>query len=136
MLLQIITTNSYQHNFKYKTLHNTLYLKRKLYIFGKIDSPLCSIYHSNHETVSRLFCDCVGVRQLWSQPRTFFSTDLNLPLLMPQTAIFGFLAEINICIFKITKHSMSIFKMYIYTSQETGSVDIIRLINEIKKINT
>ena len=31
---------------------------------------------------------------------------------------------------------MLIFKMYLYTSQETGSVDIIRLINEIKKINT
>ena len=64
LLPQIKTINSYQHNFKYKTLHNILYLKRKLYIFGKIDPPLCSIYHSNHETVSRFFCDCVVVRKL------------------------------------------------------------------------
>ena len=31
---------------------------------------------------------------------------------------------------------MLIFKMYIYKSRETGSVDISRLINEIRKINT
>ena len=136
MLPRIITTNSYRRNFQYKILHNILYLSKKLYIYGKIDSPLCSIYHSNDETVTYLFCECVCVSQLWSQLRIFFSTDLNLPLLTPQTAIFGFLVETDKCIFKITNHLLLIFKMYIYKSREKGSVDISSLINELRKIKT
>ena len=52
LLPQIITINSYQRNFQYKIFHNILYLNRRLYIFGKIDSPLCSICHPNDETVT------------------------------------------------------------------------------------
>ena len=116
LLTQIITTKSYQHNFQYKILHNILYLNKKLYIFGKIDSPLCSICHSNDdETVTHLLCECVRVSQLWSL-RIFFSTDLNIPLLTPKTpwkAIFSFLVETDKCVFKITNHLLLIFKMYI-----------------------
>ena len=137
LLPQIITINSYHRNFQYKILYNILYLNKKLYIFGKTDSPLCSICHSNDETVAHLFCGCVRVSQVWSQLRIFFSNDLNLPLLTPQTTIFGFLVETNKCTFKITNHLLLIFKMYIYKSREKGSVDIISsLINETKKINT
>ena len=66
----------------------------------------------------------------------FFSTDLNLPLLTPQTAIFGFLAKTDNCILKITNHLLLIIKMYTYKSRGKGSVDISRLINQIKKIKT
>ena len=120
LLPRIITINSYQRNFQYKILHNILYLHKTLYIFGKIDSPLCSICHSNDETVAHLFCECVRVSQLWSQLRIFFSTDVNLPLLTPQTNIFGFLAEADKCIFKIMNHLLSIFKLCIYKNREKG----------------
>ena len=72
---------NYQLNFQYKILHNMLYLNKKPYIFGKIDSPLRSICHSNDETNAHLFCECVRVNQLWSQFRIFLSTDLKVPLL-------------------------------------------------------
>ena len=85
---------------------------KKLHLFGKIDSPLCFVCHSNHEPVMHLFCECVRVSQLWSQLRIFCSTDLDLPLLMPQTAVFGFLAETDKSILKITNHLLLIFKMY------------------------
>ena len=117
MLPPIITIDSYQGNFQYKILHDLLYLNKKLYIFGKVDSPLCSIYHSNDE-ITHLFCEYVRVRQLWSQLRIFFSTDLNLSLLRPQTAIFGFLVETDKRIFKITNHLLLILKMYIYKKTE------------------
>ena len=136
LLPLIITTNSYQRNFQDKILHNILYLNKKLYIFGKIDSPLCSICPSNDDTVANLFCECVRVSQLWSQLRTFFSTDLNLPLLTPQTAIFDFLVETDTCIVKITNHLLLIFKVYIYKSREKGFVDVSSLINELREIKT
>ena len=109
-----------------------LYLYRKLYIFGKIDSPLCSNCFSNDETIVHLFWECVRVSQLWNQLRIFFSTDLNLPLLTPQTAIFGFLAENDKCIFKITNHLLMIFKryIYIYRSREMGKVRKIKILEK------
>ena len=111
-------------------------LVTKYFIFGKTDSLLCSICHSNDETVAHLFCECVRVSQLWSQLRIFFSTDLNLLLLTPQAAIFGFLVETDKCIFKITNHLLLIFKMYICKSWEKSSVDVSSLINEIRKTKT
>ena len=114
----------------------TKILYKKLYIFGKIDSPLRSVCHSNDETVAHLFCECVRVSQLWSQLRIFFSTDLNLPLLTPQTANFGFAVKTDKCIFKSTNHLLLIFKIYIYNSREKGSVDISSLINDFRKIKT
>ena len=83
-----------------------------------------------------MFCECVRVSQLWSQLRIFVSTDLHLPLLTPQTAIFGFLVETDKCVFKITNHLLLIFKMYICKSQEKGFVDISSLINGIRIIKT
>ena len=65
-----------------------------------------------------------------------YFSDLDLPLLMLQNAIFGFLAESDKCIFKITNHILLIFKVYIYKSREKGPVDISGLINEIRKIKT
>ena len=74
-------------------------------------------------------CTC---HQLWNQLRIFFSTDLNLPLLTPQTAIFGFLAENDKCIFKITNHLLMIFKryIYIYRSREKGKVRKIKILEK------
>ena len=66
----------------------------------------------------------------------FFSTDLNLPLLTPQTAIFGFLAETDKFIVKATNHPLLIFKMYRCKTRDKGPVGISRSINEIMKIKT
>ena len=76
------------------------------------------------------------VSQLWSQLRIFFSIDLDVSLLTPQTAVFGFIAETDKCIFKIPSHLLLILKMYIYKSREKSSVDISMLINEVREIET
>ena len=68
--------------------------------------------------------------------RICFSTNLDLPLLKPDTAIFNFLAETDKCVFKIIKHLLLIFKVYISESREKASVDICRLTNKIRKIKT
>ena len=54
----------------------------------------------------------------------------------PQDVIFSFLVETDKCICKITNHLLLIFKMYIYKSQEKGSVDISSLIYKIRKRKT
>ena len=117
-----------QFNTKY---FNILYWNGKLYIFGKTDSPLFCICNSNIETDVHLFCECVLRVTIYG-----VNLDIFLNWFRSQTAIdFGFLAETNKCIFKISNHLL-LFKIYVYKSWEKGSVDISRLINEIRKIKT
>ena len=117
-LRKSLTSQNYFENafpnctFVWTQIYLSLRTIKKLHLFGKIDSPLCFVCHSNHEPVMHLFCECVRVSQLWSPLRIFCSTDLDLPLLMPQTAVFGFLAETDKSILKITNHLLLIFKMY------------------------
>ena len=53
---------------------------------------------------------------------------------MPQTAIFGFSNGIENNVYKITNHILSIFKLHVYKSRERGTLELSRLINEVKKV--
>ena len=53
---------------------------------------------------------------------------------MPQTAIFGFTNGIENNVYKITNHILLIFKLHVYKSRERGTLELSRLINEIKKV--
>ena len=77
LIVRKITINSYQRNFQCKILQNILYLNRKLFIFGKIGSHLCSICHSSDETVLHLLRECIHVSQLWSQLTTINTIDCH-----------------------------------------------------------
>ena len=64
----------------------------------------------------------------------FLTNDISLPVLRPQTAIFGFIngIENNVC--KITNHIILIFKLHVYKSRERGTTKLSTLINEIKNV--
>ena len=54
ILPRVVTINSFQSNFQYKILHNTFYLNKILFTFGKIKTPLCSFCHSYDETTKHM----------------------------------------------------------------------------------
>ena len=54
ILPRVVTINSFQSNFQYKILHNTFYLNKILFTFGKIRTPLCSFCHSYDETTKHM----------------------------------------------------------------------------------
>ena len=89
ILPRVVTINSFQRNFQYKILHNILYLNKILFTFGKTKTPLCSFWHSCDETIKYIFLECIYVKQLWNHLRFFVTNDIFLPILTPQTAIFG-----------------------------------------------
>ena len=82
---------------------------------------LCSFCHSYDETIKHIFLECIFVKQLWNHLRLFLTNDISLPILRPQTAIFGFIngIENNVC--KITNHIILIFKLHVYKSRERGT---------------
>ena len=104
ILPRVVTINSFQRNFQYKILHNILYLNKMLFTFGKIKTPLCSFCHSYDETIKHIFLECICVKQLWNHLRLFLMNDISLPILTPQTAIFGFINGIENSVYKITNH--------------------------------
>ena len=104
------------------------------FTFGKIKTPLCSFCHSYDETIKHIFLECICVKQLWNHLRLFLTNDISLPILTPQTAIFGFINGIENSVYKIINHVLLIFKLHVYQSRERGTLELSRLMNEIKKV--
>ena len=59
---------------------------------------------------------------------------ISLPILTQQTAILGFTNGIENNVYKITNHILLIFKLHVYKSRERGTLELSRLINEVKKV--
>ena len=104
------------------------------FTFGKIKAPLCSFCHSYDETIKHIFLECICVKQLWNHLRLFLTNDISLPILTPQTAIFGFINGIENSVYKIINHVLLIFRLHVYQSRERGTLELSRLMNEIKKV--
>ena len=82
-------------SFQYKILNNVLFLNKKLYTFGIINTALCSLCNTLEETPIRIFFDCVHVKCLWERLGMKFQNNFLLPSLTPQTAIRGLYNESN-----------------------------------------
>ena len=76
--------------FQYKVLHNTLYVNKILFKFGKGFSPECSFCKLHEETIMQLFYDCLIVKRIWNQLKSILSNNINFPISTPQSAIFRF----------------------------------------------
>ena len=75
------------------TLRNVLYLNKMLFRFGKSGSSLCSFCNAKDETPYHLFYECSHTISRWNQLCDLLSNTLNIPLLTPQSAIFGFINQ-------------------------------------------
>ena len=76
--------------FQYKVLHNTLYVNKILFKFGKGFSPECSFCKLHKETMIQLFYDCLIVKRIWNQLKSILSDNINFPISTPQSAIFRY----------------------------------------------
>ena len=92
-----------------------------LFTLGKIKPALCSLCHSYDETIKHIFLECICVKQLWNHLRLFLVNNISLPILTPQTVIFGFINRIENSVYKITNHILLIFKIHVYKSRERGT---------------
>ena len=46
------------------------------FTFRKTKTPLCSFYHSYHETIKHIFLECICVNKLWNHLRLFLTNDI------------------------------------------------------------
>ena len=92
LLVRIVTKDSTLRAFQFQLLNNILYLNKMIFKFGKSGSPLCSFCNVKDETPYHLFYECSHTISLCNQLRHFLSNSLNIPLLTPQSTIFGFIS--------------------------------------------
>ena len=90
ILIRNTISDAKAHMFQYKVLHNTPYVNKMLFKFGKVIFPRCSLCKLHDETIMHLFYDCLIVKRIWNQLKSILSNNLNFLISMPQSTIFGF----------------------------------------------
>ena len=103
--------------FQYKILNNILYLNNRLYKFGYVESPMCSLCNSETETMTHLFCHCSKTDQMWNSLTSWCKGCLTLPVLEPSTAILGFF-DIWDEKSKLINHILILFKFFLYANHK------------------
>ena len=115
-----------------------MFLNKKLQIFGIKSSSVCSFCNLCEKTPLQIFYECDCIKCLWSDLVHYFQNSLVLPILTPQTAIFGFLDSTNSDYnFKKNKllinHILLIFKLYVCRSREKQFIHINKSAKAIEK---
>ena len=125
LLVRIVTKDSNLRIFQFKLLNNALYLNKMLFKFGKSGSPLGSFCNLKNETPYHLFYECSRTNSLWNQLCHFLSNYLNIPVLIPQSAIFGLINQKEN--FLIINFLLLIFKLHTYNSRSSYKLNIEHL---------
>ena len=133
LLIRNTTLDTKARMFQYKILHNTLYVNKILFKFGKEISPRCSFCKLHEVTIMHLFHDCVIVKRIWNQLKSILSNNINFSISTPQSAIFGFW-DLDTNENLILNHLLLIFKMYIYNARTRGYLNVSPLLVYIKSI--
>ena len=109
------------------------YLNKKLFIFGKSSSALCSFWKSVDETILHLFCECDITKALWKSLTSCFDKSLILSFLSPQTAFFAFTnTYCNDTLLK--NHILLLLKIYVYNSRKHEKISLKNLIRNVTKV--
>ena len=119
--------------FQYKILSNILFVNKMIFKLRKVESPLCSFCKAEDETYIHLFYRCTKTSILWRQLQEFFSTALDLPNILPQTAILGFLND-ALEHKLLLNHILLIFKNYMYKATENKNFNFNILKNYFTKL--
>ena len=119
--------------FQYKLLNNVLYLNKKLFQFSTISQSKCSFCELYDETLHHIFYECTYAQNLWNPLRLYLSEEVALPVLNPQSAIFGF-TDVLDHNFLLVNHLLLIFKYNIYIIQGSIIVSASKAISQIKCI--
>ena len=129
--MKFILMHTNLKKFHYKLLNNVLHLNTMLFRFKIFDSPLCSYYNEEEETLLHLFYSCLKTKQLWNKLRQYFSQFINIPHSTPRSFILGIF---DIQHSGLINNLLLIFKFYIYNARNTKQLKFDHLKIRIKKI--
>ena len=95
MTPRIVSSNVYTRCFHYKIFSNALFLNKRLLLFEKSNSQLCSFCKKEDKIVFHLYFYFSNVRNLWNLLKFCPAEDLTLPPQRLQAVVFGFYEKDN-----------------------------------------
>ena len=104
---------------------------RNFTFFGVKLSPLCFFCNLCDETPLHIFYEYDSIKYFWSDLVQYFQNSFVLPILTPQTAIFGFLHSTNSDYNSkknklLINHILLIFKLYMFVDPEENNSSILK----------
>ena len=122
--------------FQYKLLSNVLYLNKKLFHFDITSQSKCSFRELYDGKPHHIFYECTYAQNLWNQLRLYLSEKVTLPIVNPQSAIFG-LIDVLDHNYLLVNYLLLIFKYNVYNSRFNNTLGFQNLkcvISQIKYI--
>ena len=89
LIPRISTIESYTRSFQYKILNNALFLNKRLFKFGVIESPACSFCGQVDESPIHFFGQCSVTVELWKKLQRWLTPSFVLPDLTLENALLG-----------------------------------------------
>ena len=102
--------------FQFKILNNILCLNNRLYKFGYVDCPICSLCYYETETMTYLFCHCSKTDQMCNLLTSWCKDCFTLPLVKGSIAILDF-CDIPDEKSKLINHILTLFKYFFYPNR-------------------
>ena len=116
-----VTSGIFKYLFQYKLLNNVLYLNKKLFHFDITSQSKCSFRELYDVKPHHIFYECTYAQNLWNQLRLYLSGKVALPILNPQSAIFGF-SDVLDHNYLLVYHLLLIFKYNVYNSRVNNTL--------------
>ena len=139
MIPRVATIESYTRSFQYLIINNALFLNKRLYRAGLVESAACTFCEQHEESPIHFFCECHTTKQLWKNLQRFLRPSLSLPELNLKNALLGYVSSVNIPERRQTvtliNHIILIFKRSLYEMRSSRPCpSVFYVINRIKQI--
>jgi hypothetical protein len=131
ILPRLTTRDAYARVFQYKILNNTLYLNKKLHLFGLADTKLCPFCNESDEDTFHLFSNCSETTSLWQSLQN--TLPIPIPNLAAPFSLLGFFHDTTQQSILIN-HLLLIFKIFVYKNRSIGNLSIQHLLSYIRDI--
>ena len=133
LLPRLTTMDSATRIFQYKILHNTLFLKSRLYHLGYSNDSYCSLCGNFDETPVHFFCNCEVTMSLWNSFCNLLRPYLVLEPLSPQSAILGIFLD-NDKHHVLKNHLLLLFKHCVY-KYRMDNINFHTIVGKMKSIS-
>ena len=119
------TLDSKTREFQYKILNCIVYTNEKLYRFGLVPSPSCTLYQKSAESIEHLLFSCKISSEFWKHVLSWLKDNsIDIETLREWDIIFGkFDIKDN---FTLVNHLLLLGKYYIYSKKCQNSLPTVQ----------
>ena len=123
------TKSTQLQSMQYKINHRFLVTNRLLFHMTFRDDDLCSLCHTERETIQHLFVECPHTRTLWNNIQEWMTRHMRCNIMLSETDILFGKLDCN----NLINHLLLLAKHYVYCARLSDSeLNIVAIVNIFK----